>query len=526
MPDITAHPDAPEQRTIDVDVQALDTRGRTLHGYAAVYGAESGDLGGFRERIAPGAFASVLDADVRCLLNHDASQVLGRTKSGTMRLADEQRGLRFECDLPDSPLGENVRAAVARGDIDGASFRFKVGKESWAGETRTVETIAELHDVTVATYGAYPAASVELRTRPDTTTAENRQENDNMSEFTGTFTGSTQEASEQDNPDQNAEPRTERTEGTEDRTRSTGGLQVEDRANNHAGSLVRAFQAQGWPQEKAAISWSEYRTASFTGDVDTLNPIRNQGVGLGQDIRYAYPAFPQVAVEADVTSVQVLRQSSRTLPAASSVIRDIDAVTAKPEVATVTAVVTVPLNQVAAIETNIPNYLLEQDAIEPLIQTDLRLALNEGLDKLILDAMAASGFQAPSTDPLLISIRKAMTTIQGNGYNPDTLILTPANAEALDTLRATAATAEQFYVFEPAGLAPKTIYGLNVRISKTVAAPVVADSKALGKLYVSPIELARFEADAGTTNRSNVRLEGHAAFGVERQNAAVRIAAS
>src|SRR5215204_250833 len=140
---------APEQRTIDVDVQDIDTRGRTLHGYAAVYNVDSDDLGGFRERIAPGAFRNVLDSDVRALLNHDPSQVLGRTKSGTLRLFDEQRGLRFEIDLPDSPLGENVRASVARKDIDGASFRFQVDRESWDGDLRTVETVKALKDITV-----------------------------------------------------------------------------------------------------------------------------------------------------------------------------------------------------------------------------------------------------------------------------------------------------------------------------------------------------------------------------------------
>lgn len=57
------------------------------------------------------------------------------------------------------------------------------------------------------------------------------------------------------------------------------------------------------------------------------------------------------------------------------------------------------------------------------------------IDKLILDAIAASGFQAPGTDALLISIRKAMTTIFAAGYNPDTLILTPAASEALDVLQ-------------------------------------------------------------------------------------------
>jgi hypothetical protein len=52
----------------------------------------------------------------------------------------------------------------------------------------------------------------------------------------------------------------------------------------------------------------------------------------------------------------------------------------------------------------------------------------------VLDAVAPSGFQAPGTDPLLVSIRKAMTTVQSAGYEPDTLILTPSNAETLDTL--------------------------------------------------------------------------------------------
>jgi HK97 family phage major capsid protein len=175
---------APEQRTIDVDVGDLDTRGRTVHGYAAVYNALSEDLGGFRERIAPGAFASVLDSDVRALLNHDADQLLGRTKSGTLRLAEDPRGLRFELDLPESPIGENVRAAVGRGDMDGASFRFLVGSESWDGDIRTVETVAELHDVTLATHPAYPDTSVELRTRPqaDHTESERNTMNEEATE--------------------------------------------------------------------------------------------------------------------------------------------------------------------------------------------------------------------------------------------------------------------------------------------------------------------------------------------------------
>lgn len=210
---------APEQRTIDVDVSELDTRGRTVHGYAAVYGVESEDLGGFTERIAPGAFAGVLDADVRALLNHDANEVLGRTKSGTLRLADEDRGLRFELDLPTSPLGDNVREAIRRGDLDGASFRFTVGDEEWSDDLRTIKTVTDLRDITLATYPAYPQASVELRTRPETANdnGAERQEKDTMSDDEKTGTAVVEPADE------------ERSEST-----STGTLTVESRTETGA----------------------------------------------------------------------------------------------------------------------------------------------------------------------------------------------------------------------------------------------------------------------------------------------------
>ncbi len=117
-----------------------------------------------------------------------------------------------------------------------------------------------------------------------------------------------------------------------------------------------------------------------------------------------------------------------------------------------------------------------------------------------------------------------MTTIYAAGYNPDTLILTPANAEALDVLQ-TVGT-EKMWVFGAGRFAPGQLFGMNVRVSKTVGAPVVVDASAFGRMYVSPISLASFEENAGKTNTTLVRLEGHAVFGTERQNAAVRIAAS
>jgi hypothetical protein len=257
-----------------------------------------------------------------------------------------------------------------------------------------------------------------------------------------------------------------------------------------------------------------------------MNRVRVDSAALGFDPRYAWPAFTTVGVEAGVTSVDVVSQTARSLPTATNVVRAIDAVTNKPEVGSTLAVTAVPLKQVAAVETGIPNVYLESAAVNSIIESDLRLAVNEGLDKLVLDAIAASGFQAPGTDNILISIRKAMSTVMAAGYSPDTVILTPAAAEAIDVMVSGISGGSADFVNGAGNFGPATIFGMNKRISKTIPAPAVADSTALGKLYASPITLAIFEENFGRTNTSLVRLEGHAVFGTERQGAAVRIAAS
>jgi hypothetical protein len=176
--------------------------------------------------------------------------------------------------------------------------------------------------------------------------------------------------------------------------------------------------------------------------------------------------------------------------------------------------------------TNIPNVYLERDELATAVENDLRLAINEGLDSLVLTGVATSGFQAPGSDNLLVSIRKAITTIRANGYSPNLLVLTPAADETIDTMVSGISGGTADFVFGAGSFAPGTLFGLRRVVSKSVPAPVVMDTTANGRLYVSPISLARFEVDAGVTNRSNLRLEGHGAYGVERTAAAVRIAAS
>jgi HK97 family phage prohead protease len=493
---------APEQRTVDVDVEAIDTRGRTLHGYAAIYNVESEDLGGFREKIAPGAFSGVLDADVRALLNHDPSQVLGRTKSGTLRLFDEQRGLRFEVDLPDSPLGENVREAVRRRDIDGASFRFRVDQESWQGDLRTIESVKELKDVTVATFGAYPAASVELRTR-NHDGAEERQ-GDKMEDKAG-------------------ETHEERT----DERPPAGSLRVEDRTapgDVRFRSLAELYEAAGFFEHRVAqVGWDEYRSFTWSGGtVSDINPLRREGVPLGYDQRWIYPVLPTTAVSDSTTSVQYLRQSTRTL-AGTSVIRALDATSTKPETSTTAELATLTLSQVATVQTGIPRIMGAQPPFQSMVESDLRLSINDGLDELVRRGLVTAGTASTVTGNVLDKVRKAITVVQNSGYNPDVLAIDPAGSEALDLLKSSGS--EQFYVFN-AGAAAPAPYGLQVRVWKSgTGGPgtAVLDSGAFGRLYASPVELRSFEADGGVTNKTNVRMELNAGYAVERTSAGLRI---
>lgn len=147
---------------------------RHITGYAAVFNSLSEDLGGFREKIAPGAFArAIKDDDVRALWNHNSDCVLGRTKSGTLRLSEDEHGLKIECDPPDAQWVRDLMASIDRGDIDQMSFGFIVRRypdgsrgAQWVeenGEDIRILTDVELFDVSPVTFPAYPDTEVGLR---------------------------------------------------------------------------------------------------------------------------------------------------------------------------------------------------------------------------------------------------------------------------------------------------------------------------------------------------------------------------
>lgn len=470
---------------------ALVIDGKKIRGLIP-YNVESRDLGGFTEIIEPGALNRTELEDLVCVVDH-AGVPIGRHPT-TLDLEDGDDGLRWAVDPPKSR--EDIREAVERGDLCGGSWRMVVGKDEWRDNVRHVIEIKQLKDVSVVTRPAYRDAVVELRSA---------QDND-----------ATQEAKAA------VEDQTNNEERTEERSHPAGSLRVEDRAEiAPVQSLAQVFESRGFPTSPATVTWDEFRTLTWSaGTVLTdLNPTRREGVALGYDQRWAYPAFPSTGVDSSTTSVQVLRQSSRTLPAGTAVVRPLDSVTTKPEVATVTELVSEQLSQVAAVSSNVPNIHGEQIAFQSMVEIDLRLSISEGYDRLVLNGLATAGTLTAGTADVITSVRRGISQLATAGYAADTLIIDAAGSEKLDLLQTSGS--EKFWVWSPGNFAPG-LFGLNVRVTKAAGTAVV-DSQAFGRLYASPLQLQRFECDGGLTNRSNYRLEGHAAFGAERVTAAARI---
>ena len=144
------------------------TENNTIEGYALNWNEY--DMGSFMERIDVNALGELRDYDVHALYNHDYDRVLARSKygEGTLSLEQDQEGLKFRFDLPDTSTGNEVRTLVGRGDVDQASWAFTVKQERWENvrsekPTRVIEKIGEMYDISLTPRGANPTTSVALR---------------------------------------------------------------------------------------------------------------------------------------------------------------------------------------------------------------------------------------------------------------------------------------------------------------------------------------------------------------------------
>lgn len=145
------------------------TAGR-LEGYASIFNAEA-NLGGFVEVVRAGAFQKSLASgrSISALYDHRGGALLGTTRSGTLQLTEDSKGLKFSLALPSTSYGTDVGILVDRGDIQGCSFGFQVpeGGDTWTerdnGEWLRELRSVELHEITITPNPAYASTEVALR---------------------------------------------------------------------------------------------------------------------------------------------------------------------------------------------------------------------------------------------------------------------------------------------------------------------------------------------------------------------------
>lgn len=149
-----------------IERRAEGTAG-VLRGYASVFNTPT-DIGGmFREQVAPGAFTrAIARDDVHALVEHDYGKIVGRNRSGTLRMREDDKGLLVEITLPNTALGRDLATEIERGDRDQMSFGFRAIKDTWDHDQkpalRTLQEV-ELFDVSIVGRGAYDTTSVALR---------------------------------------------------------------------------------------------------------------------------------------------------------------------------------------------------------------------------------------------------------------------------------------------------------------------------------------------------------------------------
>lgn len=149
-----------------------DTSGeeKRLKGYAAVFGAIYELWPGATESIDPHAFDEALNDDVRCLIDHETHLVLGRNKSGSCQLGIDGHGLWFDDLINDQDSdATNLYARVMRGDVSGCSFGFDILEEETErrpdGSVHWTIKKVKLYEISICTFPAYEATSVEARRR-------------------------------------------------------------------------------------------------------------------------------------------------------------------------------------------------------------------------------------------------------------------------------------------------------------------------------------------------------------------------
>ncbi len=156
-------------RTMQSKIETREDGGKlSIEGYFAVFNSDYEMFPGLSESIAPGAFDKTLSGDIRALINHDTTLVLGRTKANTLQLRSDSYGLWGHIDInPKDSDAMNLYERVNRGDVDQCSIGFDILKEETEfrddGSIHWTIKEVELFEVSACTFPAYEETNISAR---------------------------------------------------------------------------------------------------------------------------------------------------------------------------------------------------------------------------------------------------------------------------------------------------------------------------------------------------------------------------
>jgi len=492
-----------EQRSAPTQTAPPTLDGRRLRGVIP-YGVESRDLGGFREIMARGSLANADTSDLIATVDHGGVP-LARFPT-TLTTEDRDDGMHWSLELPESRA--DIREAVERGDLRATSWRMIVGRDRWAGQTRHVEEVRALHDVSLVSTAAYRSAVAELRHNP-----EHTQEENTMPDNVATTEPTTTEATAPETaPEQRSAP-------------AGPGLQVEDRAATIEQRSVEDRLGDALRDVRRGENRSLTTAASVSpGELSTtlFDRLRAGSVVLSSGIptltteadSVAYPTLTGDVVPAWYAEASALTPGDPTFATLTAVPRKLAALTqfsnevlddSDPSIASV-------LNEhlLATLALKLDAGLLEGTGTAPEIR---------GLKNIvgIQTIAAAANGQAPTLDNFADAI--ALLEAANVPRERIRIVVHPRNVGTLRKLKA-ATAGSYLWNADPAATSPAAIFGVPVASSAQLAtnevqgtsaavanSAYVYDTQSLVYVQRSPIEIEIDKSRLFNSDMSEMRAK-------------------
>lgn len=462
----------------ELEVRQSDD-GDTLVGYAIRFNSLSTDLGGFRERIAKDAFTESLksDPDVRAMVSHDPSKVIGRTKAGTLRLSEDSDGVRSVIDVPDTAVGRDVITSVKRGDLSNMSFGFTVRDDSWEtldGESVRTINKADLFDVSVVAYPAYVDSTVAVRSMDRWKNKENKKMTDKKiePEIKKTDEEITKEPERRSDPVANEQATIDISEWRDSRGKVINVMKRDQRFTDlyktkeslSMGRAIRAMIVGDWsqaPAEHRALSTTSNPTAGILVPEDMSATVIDKARAASVLVRAG-----AITVPMDSSTLKIARittDATISTHTENEAFSHTDVVFDGVEITSYTLGCLVEMSrELAADAPNAPQIIEDNIAKSLAAQID-NLGLNGTGSGQPLGLLNFSGVNTNTVGTMdFDEMLQSVLQVEEADYEPNALILSPASWNVLRLLKVNS-EANHYAV------APPAIAALNMLSTTAIA---------------------------------------------------------